>query len=172
MDKSIRPRPREVRSGTDAIPYTKEAFERDLERVQEAWDDCQTDRRRDAIYGYLKAVYDLVNWWSAERCEVDRARQALRSRGLLPWPREDVYASMIRCTADLVRADKRTRSEWSRVLRYVKMQKDEKEPFAGFIKRKGGINECNARYGRCLRRLATSRRSIAAFQLRSASRRG
>jgi hypothetical protein len=51
------------RSGQDAIPYTKEAFERDLERVQAAWDDCQADRRRDAIYGYLKAVDDLVNWW-------------------------------------------------------------------------------------------------------------
>jgi hypothetical protein len=53
MDKSIRPLPRELRSRTNAIPCTKKAFERDLERVQEAWDDCQTDRRRDAIYGYL-----------------------------------------------------------------------------------------------------------------------
>jgi hypothetical protein len=111
-------------------------------------------------------VYDLVSWWSAEKCEADRARQALRLRGLLPWPREDAYAAMIRCTADPVRGDKRTRSKWSRVLRYVKMQKDEKEPLAEFIKRKGGINECNARYGRSLRRLAASRRSIGAFQRR------
>jgi hypothetical protein len=168
MVKSIRTRPGEVSSGTHAIRYTKEAFERDLERVHEAWDDSQADRRRDAIYGYLKAVYDLVNWWSAEECEVDRARQALRSRGLLPWPREDVYAAMIRCTSDPARADKRMRSKWSRVLRYVKMQKDETEPLAGFIKRKGGVNECVARYGRCLRRLAASGRSIAAFQRRTA----
>jgi hypothetical protein len=157
------------RSGPDAMPYTKEALERDLERARGAWDDCQTDRRRDAIYGYLKAVYDLVNWWSAEKCEADRARQAVRLRGLLPLPREDVYAAMIRCTADPARADKRTRSKWSRVLRYAKMEKDEKEPLAEFIKRKGGVNECNARYGRCLRRLAATRRSIAAFQRRSAN---
>jgi hypothetical protein len=171
MDKSIRPLPREIRSRTNAIPYTKKAFEQDLERVQEAWDDCQTDRRRDAIYGYLKAVFDLVNWWSAEGCEVDRARRAMRLRGLLPLPREDVFAAIIRCTADPARADKRTRSKWSRVLRYVKMQKDEKEPFAGFIKRKGGINECNARYGRCLRRLAARRRSMEAWQRNAASKR-
>jgi hypothetical protein len=88
-------------------------------------------------------------------------------RGLLPWPREDVYAAMIRCTADPARADKRTRSKWSRVLRYVNMQKDEKEPLAKFIKRKGGINECNARYGRCLRRLAARRSSIAEFRRRA-----
>src|SRR5580704_13248481 len=112
------------RSGPDAIPYTKEALERDLERVRDAWDDCQTDRRRGAIYGYLKAVYDLVSWWSADGSEVDRARQALRSRGFLPWLREDAYAAMIRCTADPARVDKRTRSKWSRVLRYAKMEKD------------------------------------------------
>ena len=170
MNLSIRTRSG-FRSGSDAIPYTKEALERDLERVRGAWDDCQTDRRRDAIYGYLKAVYDLVHWWSAEKCDVDRARQALRLRGLLPWPREDVYAAMIRCTADPARADKRTRSKWGRVLRYAKREKDEEEPLAEFIKRKGGINECNARYGRCLRRLAASRRSIAAFQRRSAGKR-
>jgi hypothetical protein len=167
MNLSIRTRSR-FRSGPDAVFYTKEALERDLERVRAAWDECQTDRRRDAICGYLKAVYDLVRWWSAEKCDVDRARQALRLRGLLPWPREDVYAAIIRCTADPTRADKRTRSKWSRVLRYAKMQKDEGEPLAEFIKRKGGINECNARYGRCLTRLAATRRSIAAFQRRSA----
>ena len=159
---------REVHPRPDAIPYTKVALERDLERVHAAWDDCQTDRRRDAIYGYLKAVHDLVRWWSAEGAEVDRARRALRSRGLLPWPGEDVFAVIIRCTADPARAVKRTRSKWSQVLRYVKMEKDDKEPLADFVKRKGGINECNARYGRCLRRLATRRRSIAEFQRRAA----
>jgi hypothetical protein len=169
MDKSIRPPPRNERPATYAIPYTKGALERDLERVQEACDESQADRRRDAIYGYLQAVHDVVNWWSAEGCEVDRARQALRLRGLLPWPREDVYASIIRCTADPARAEKRTRSKWSRVLRYVKMEKDEIESLAGFIKRKGGVNECNARYGRCLRRLVKRRRSMAEFQRRWAS---
>jgi hypothetical protein len=168
MDKSIGPSPRKERLRPDAIPYTKNALERDLERVHDAWDDSQADRRRDAVYGYLQAVHDLVNWWSAEKCEVERARQALRLRGLLPWPRGDVFAAIIRCTADPARADKRTRSKWSRTLRYAQMQKDEKEPFTGFIKRKGGINECNARYGRCLRRLAARRRSIAEFQRRGA----
>jgi hypothetical protein len=172
MDKSNYPPPRKERHATNALPYTKYALERDLERVHDAWDDSQADRRRDAIYGYLKAVYDLVSWWSAEGCEVDRARQAMRLRGLLPLPREDVFAAMIRCTSDPARMDKRTRSKWSRVLRYAGLQKSAKEPLAEFIKRKGGINECNARYGRCLRRLAVRRKSIARFQRRLACRRG
>jgi hypothetical protein len=171
MDQSFHMRSREACAETDAIPYTKQALERDLERVQGAWGDCQADRRRDAIYDYLKAVYDLVNWWSAEGAEIDRARQALRLRGLQPWLREDVYAAIIRCTTDGQRVDKRTRSKWSRVLRYVAMQKDASEPLTAFIKRKGGINECVARYGRYLKRLAASRRSIAEFQRRPASKR-
>jgi hypothetical protein len=65
MDKSIRAPPREERLRPDAIPYTKNALERDLGRVHDAWDDSQADRRRDAVYGYLQAVHDLVNWWSA-----------------------------------------------------------------------------------------------------------
>jgi hypothetical protein len=163
MDFTFHIRPRKERSGTNEVPYTRQALERDLERVHDAWDDSQSDRRRGAIYDYLKAVYDLVSWWSAEGCEVDGARRALRLRGLLPWAREDVFAAIIRCTADPARADKRTRSKWSRVLRYAIMQKDEQEPLAAFIKRKGGINECNVRYGRCLSQLAASRRSIAGF---------
>jgi hypothetical protein len=159
-------------SGPVAIPYTKEALDRDLERVHDAWHDSQADRRRDAVYGYLQAVHELVNWWSAEKCEVERARQALRLRGLLPLPREDVFAAIIRCTADPARTDKRTRSKWSRVLRYVKMEKDEGEALTAFIKRKGGINECNTRYGRYLGRLVKRRRSIEASQRSAASRRG
>jgi hypothetical protein len=85
MNETFRTRPREERSPSDPIPYTKEALERDLKRVREAGEDCQTDRRRDAIYGYLKSVYDLVSWWSAEGCEVDRAR---RASGAPPTPRE------------------------------------------------------------------------------------
>jgi hypothetical protein len=51
------------------------------------------------------------------------------------------------------------------------MEKDEEEPLAAFIKRKGGINECVARYGRCLRRLVARRRSIAAFRRCAAGKR-
>jgi hypothetical protein len=44
------------------------------------------------------------------------------------------------------KADERTRSKWSRVLRYAAEYKDLDEPLRDFIKRKGGINECAARY--------------------------
>jgi hypothetical protein len=58
----------------------------------------------------------------------------------------------IRCTADPAKADKRTRSKWSRVLRYAAVSKPASEALDQFIKRKGGINACAARFSRRLGR--------------------
>jgi hypothetical protein len=105
-------------SPKEAIPSSA-AMRQDLERVRDAWADCQATRDRDAIYGYLTAVYDLVSWWTAEGREVERARRALRLQRLEISDREDPFAAIIRCTADPAKADKRTRSKWSRVMRYA-----------------------------------------------------
>jgi hypothetical protein len=37
-----------------------------LRRVRVASEEVQSSRDRDAIYGYLTAVFTLVAWWSAE----------------------------------------------------------------------------------------------------------
>ena len=71
--------------------------------------------------------------------------------------REDPFAAVIRCTADPAKADKRTSSKWSRVLRYATAYMPDSEPLDHFIKRKGGINECAARFTRCLGRTASSK---------------
>jgi hypothetical protein len=125
----------------------------DLERVRNAWADCQATRDRNAIYGYLSAVYGLVAWWAVEGREIDRARRALRSQRLEVSDREeDPFAAIIRCTADPAKADKRTRSKWSRVMRYAAAYKADSEPLDQFVRRKGGINACAARFTRRLGR--------------------
>jgi hypothetical protein len=134
------------------IPYSSAALRQDLERLRCIWDDCQAKRDRNAIYGYLTAVYALVAWWTAEGREVDRARRALRLCRLEVSGRDDPFAAIIRCTADPVKADKRTRSKWSRVMRYAAAYKPDSEALAQFIKREGGINACAARFSRCLGR--------------------
>jgi hypothetical protein len=129
----------------------------DLERVRTAWDDCQSSRDRDAIYAYLTAVYGLVAWWTAEGRAIDRARRALRLGQLEVSEREDPFAAVIRCTADPAKADKRTRSKWSRVMRYAAAYKPDSEALVQFIRRKGGINACAARFSRWLGRGDRSR---------------
>jgi hypothetical protein len=141
----------------ESILYSSEALRQDLQRVRNAWDECQSSRSRDAIYGYLNAVYALVTWWAADGQEVPRARRALRLQGLDASAREGPFTAIIRCSADPVKADKRTRSKWSRVMRYAAVYKSDLEPLDRFIKRKGGINRCAARYSRCLGRGAEIR---------------
>jgi hypothetical protein len=131
----------------DEVPYTAQALRQDLLRVRSAWNDCQASRERDAIYTYLTAVFELVAWWAAEHCAIERAHKALRLRHIIPFNQEEPFAAIIRCTADPAKVDKRTRSKWARALGFA-TYKSPSEPLDKFMKRKGGINECAARLRR------------------------
>jgi hypothetical protein len=136
------------------VPYTTRALRQDLLRIRNAWEECQASRKRDAIYTYLTAVFDLVAWWAAENRAFDRAHWALRLRRISPFDGEEPFAAIIRCTADPAKVDKRTRSKWSRALRYALAYKYHSEPLDQFMNRKGGINSCASRFTRCLERAA------------------
>ena len=135
------------------IEFSTDALKANLQRLQREWELYQSTRDRDGIYGYLTAVFELVAVWAHEGTAVDYARWALWLRGhrsavVSPEP----FAAVIFCTADCKRADYRTRSKWSRVMRYAAKFKDLDEPLAAYIKRKGGINKCAGRYTRRLGR--------------------
>jgi hypothetical protein len=130
----------------DDVPYTTQALRHDLLRLENAWEDSQATRERDAIYGYLSAVFDLVAWWAAENRALDRAQTALRLWHINPFDHEEPFAAVIRCTADPKKVDKRTRSKWCRVLRYAISRKPDDEPLDRFVKRRGGINRCAERF--------------------------
>jgi hypothetical protein len=144
-------------SARDDIPYTDQALRQDLLRLQNAWDDSQARRDRDAIYIYLTAVFELVAWWAAEDRALEHAHKALRLRHIILFDQEEPFAAIIRCTADPAKVDKRTRSKWSQALRWALEQKISSEPLVRFIKRKGGINRCAAKFASHLRR---SRQSL------------
>src|SRR5438876_12059872 len=95
----------------DDVRYTTQALRQDLTRVRSAWEECQASRDRNAIYGYLTAVFELVMWWAAEDRAISRARWALRLCRL-DLPNDEPFAAVILCTADREKVDKRTRSKW------------------------------------------------------------
>jgi hypothetical protein len=72
---------------------------------------------------------------------------------------DEPFAAVILCTSDPGKVDKRTRSKWSRVLRYAAEYKTSAEPLAAFVRRKGGINKCAERFTCCFgrRRQSTAR---------------
>ena len=134
------------------IPFSTEALQATLLRLQNEWETVQASRESGAIYGYLAAVFELVEWWDQEGKAVNRAHRALHLRGHNSVREPEPFAAMILCTSDPDKVDDRTRSKWSRVLRYAAEFKDLDEPLRDFIKRKGGINECAARFARRLGR--------------------
>jgi hypothetical protein len=140
------------RSARDPVAYCKEALRQDLTRVRIAWDECQSSRDRNAIYGYLSAVFDLVMCWAAEDRAISRARWALQLRGVDLPTTDEPFAAIIFATADRQKVDKRTRSKWSRVMRYAAEYKTNAEPLAAFVQRKGGINKCADRFSQFLKR--------------------
>jgi hypothetical protein len=135
------------------IEFSTDALKANLQRLEGAWETYQSTRDRDGIYGFLTAVFELVTVWAHEGTAVDYARWAIWLRGhrsavVSPEP----FAAVIFCTADGKKVDYRTRSKWSRVLRYASEFKNLDEPLAAYIMRKGGINRCAARYARRLGR--------------------
>jgi hypothetical protein len=130
------------------IPFSTAAMRASLLRLEGEWETVQASRGRDAIYGYLTAVFELVSWWAQEGKAITRAGRALHLRGYHSDREPEPFAAIILCTADRDKVDDRTRSKWSRALRYAAEYKDLDERSRDFIQRKGGINECAARFAR------------------------
>jgi hypothetical protein len=132
------------------IPFSTEALKASLLRLQNEWETVQGSHDRGAIYGYLTAVFELAEWWAKEGKAVKRAHRALHLRGHQSLRTPEPFSAVIFCTSDLGKVDDRTRSKWSRVLRYAAEYKDLDESLRDFIQRKGGINRCAERFARSL----------------------
>ena len=135
-----------------AIPFSAEAMRACLLRLEGEWEVYQSTHARDAVYGYLSLVFETVMAWTLEGMAVNRAYRALHLRGCSSVREPEPFAAVIFCTSDPEKVDDRTRSKWSRVLRHAAEYKDLDEPLTDFIKRKGGINKCAARFARRLER--------------------
>jgi hypothetical protein len=126
---------------------SNQAFHRKLQELQRIFNDLQETRDRDAVYLYLRAIYLLVRpWklWKRTRTHVRRVQEfACKKVDRNAEP----FATVIRYTSDV---DAKTRSKWSRLLRFVERFKPRRQPFKQFVKERGGINGCASRFARCM----------------------
>ena len=102
-----------------SIRFSTAAMRATLLRLQNEWEAVQASRDRGSIYQYLSAVFETVTSWAKEGRAVNRAHRALHLRGHKSVREPEPYAALILCTADRGKVDDRTRSKWSRVLRYA-----------------------------------------------------
>jgi len=120
--------------------------------VKNEWTKYQSTRARYAIYWYLHQVFMQVDWWNRNPEEKKIAVQAIIAENPNIKLPDDDYAVVIMCTADPKKMDSKMRSKLSRVLQYAAKFKHEKELLQDFLRRKGGVNKCAARYTSRLRR--------------------
>jgi hypothetical protein len=125
----------------------KARLRRRLEKMRDAWDDFQTSRARDAVYGYLEAVFAIVEHYRTRRRTNKLLRHAFKFANLPFDKNANPFTAVIRCTCD-DEIDSKTISKWSRALRYVAKTKGPDIPVRTFMKQVGGINACADLYSR------------------------
>jgi hypothetical protein len=131
---------------SNRVPYPNSSLNEDIKRLREVWKEVQASRDRDAIYAYLRAVYEVVAWWTAERRVIGRARRALKTNGLFPVDEPEPFTAVIAASISPKRLDRRQLSKYSRVLRFAGRVGCHPRDFKRFVKdRCGGLNACAAR---------------------------
>jgi hypothetical protein len=118
-----------------------------LERIRGAWEDFQSSRRRDAVYGYLEAVFSIVAHFRIRRRTDRLLRHAFEFANLPCDKRTDSFAAVVRSTCD-DSVDVKAISKWARALRYVARSKEPEMRLKTFMKEAGGINACATRYAK------------------------
>jgi hypothetical protein len=134
--------PREKNPTAKPRVNTKPEIEVELAEVKDAWQRYRSTNSRDAVYFYLEAVFALVMRWRRFNSALKNSRAALRLQSDAPKMKPEPFAIVIFCTSDADIADAKTRSKWSRVLRYARKAKPTNQRLTDFIKSKGGLNEC------------------------------
>jgi hypothetical protein len=127
-----------------------------FEKIRDGWDDFQASRARDAVYGYLEAVFAIVTHYKVRRKTKTLLRHAFKFANLPLNNSPDLFTAVIRCTSgDAV--DNKMISKWARALRYVAHCNVPRTRLKMFMKKAGGVNACAGLYARRCKR--DSRRS-------------
>ena len=122
------------------------SIETELARVRSAWARYRATNSRVAVYIYLSSVFAVIMRWRRLNCVVRNSKAVLRLSPNPPQMKPEPFGIVIFCTSDPKIVDAKTRSKWSRVLRYAARAKPEGQHLIDFIKSHGGINECARKF--------------------------
>ena len=103
------------------------------------------------MYGYLEAVFAIVEHYRVRRRTKKLLRHAFKFADLPFDKNADPFTAVIRCTCD-DDIDSKTISKWARALRYVAHCKAPGTRLKTFMKEAGGVNACATRYANLKRR--------------------
>ena len=135
-------RPHEAKSQTRKARLT-----RWLEKIRRASGDFQRSRARDAIYGYLEAVFAIVMHYKVRRRTARLLQHAFKFADCPFDSNADFFSAVIRCTCG-GDVDSKAISKWARALRYAARRKEHDMRLQIFMKSVGGLNACAKLYAK------------------------
>jgi hypothetical protein len=111
-------------------------------RAARAWRSYLPNRDfdRDSVYGYLNAVYEVIQEWRRQGKAKEYSLAALKRADFPIRMKPDPYARLIFCTS--TKDDAKKRWKWAKVMRWVATHNKKGRSFMVFVKKNGGLNKC------------------------------
>jgi hypothetical protein len=116
-----------------------------IKKAKEAWDTYLENREYDknAVYGYLTVVFDLVQQWKKKGVAPEYSLKALKRHDDSAYKmKPDPYARVIYCSSD---DEPKMRSKWANIMQWVAENNKNARPFTEFVNNNGGLNKCAER---------------------------
>jgi hypothetical protein len=112
-----------------------------IAKARKAWDEYKENRKynKNAVYGYLQVVFDLVQQWEKRGVADKYSLEALKQHDFPIRMKADPYARVICCSSD---AEPKKRSKWAIIMQWVAANNKKARSFTEFVTKNGGLNKC------------------------------
>ena len=112
-----------------------------IKKAKEAWAKYQENSKynKNAVYGYLQVVFDLVQQWKRKGMADEYSLKALKQDEFPSRMKADPYARVIYCSSD---AEPKKRSKWANIMQWVAENNKNARSFTEFVTKNGGLNKC------------------------------
>jgi hypothetical protein len=112
-----------------------------IRKARKAWDEYLENSKynKNAVYGYLQVVFDLVQQWKKKGMADEYSLKALKQHEWTIQMKADPYARVICCSSD---AEPKKRSKWAIIMQWVAEHNKNARSFTEFVTKNGGLNKC------------------------------
>ena len=112
-----------------------------IRKARKAWDEYLENSKynKNAVYGYLQVVFDLVQQWKKKGMADEYSLKALKQHEWTIQMKADPYARVIYCSS---KAEPKIRSKWAIIMQWVAEYNRRGRLFTEFVTKNGGLNKC------------------------------
>jgi hypothetical protein len=114
-----------------------------IRKARKAWDEYQANAEfsRDAVYGYLQVVFDIIQGWKREGVADEYTLKALKQHDFPIRMKADPFGRLIYCSTGTW-DNPQMRSKWANVMQWVAKHNKKARSFTEFVTKNGGLNKC------------------------------